>query len=62
MRLILSYIPCSSEFSQKNHLKQISEIMRNFFEKKIKKENNKKSINNNLFYTKAKTKNNMIIK
>ena len=41
MRLILSYIPCSSEFSQKNHLKQISEIMRNFFEKKIKKENNK---------------------
>ena len=32
MELILKYIPCSSEFSQKNYLKQINKIVSKFFE------------------------------
>ena len=32
LELILKYIPCSSEFSQKNHLKQIKKIVSKFFE------------------------------
>ena len=36
MRIILSYIPCSSEFLQKKYLKQINKILINFFDEKIK--------------------------
>ena len=32
MELILKYIPCASEFSQKNYLKQINKIVSKFFE------------------------------
>ena len=42
MKLILAYIPCSSEFSQKNYIKQINKIITNFFKEKIKNE-----VNNN---------------
>ena len=36
MKQILSYIPCMSEFSQKNYVKQINKIINNFFDEKIK--------------------------
>ena len=36
MKLILAYIPASTEFSQKNYLKQIDKIFNQFFEEKIK--------------------------
>ena len=37
MKLLLAYIPAPSEFSQKLSLKQISEIVNNFFKEKIDK-------------------------
>ena len=36
MKQILSYIPCMSEFSQKNYVKQINKIINNFFDEKKK--------------------------
>ena len=54
MRMILAYIPCSSEFSQKNYLKQINKIINTFFEDKLKKdeiiyEENEQEINLEIF-------------
>ena len=47
MKLLLAYIPAPSEFSQKLCLKQISEIVNNFFKEKIDKpkEGDEKEIN-----------------
>ena len=54
MKLILSYIPCVSEFSQKNYLKQINKIINNFFDDKLNKdeilyEGNEQQLNLEIF-------------
>ena len=51
MKLLLAYIPSPSEFSQKLNLKQISEIVNNFFKDKIDKpsEGDEKEINYNIY-------------
>ena len=38
MKMILAYIPCLTEFSQKKYLKQINKIINSFFEEKINKD------------------------
>ena len=46
MKLLLEYIPCSSEFSQKNYLKQINKIISKFFENmNINNTTNKSNLN-----------------
>ena len=51
MKLLLAYIPSPSEFSQKLCLKQINEIVNNFFKEKIDKpkEGDEKEINYDTF-------------
>ena len=54
MKLILAYIPCISEFSQKNYVKQINKIINNFFDDKLNKdeilyEGNEQQLNLEIF-------------
>ena len=51
MKLLLAYIPSPSEFSQKLCLKQINDIVNNFFKEKIDKpkEGDEKEINYDMF-------------
>ena len=51
MKLLLAYIPCSTEFSQKLKIKQINKIINTFFNEKIgnPKEGNEKEINFDLY-------------
>ena len=54
MKMILAYIPCLTEFSQKKYLKQINKIINTFFEEIIKKdeiisEENEQEINLEIF-------------
>ena len=62
IQLLLKYIPCSTEFSQKSYIKQINEIMSIFF-----KELNQTELNLELYekyiedYTKKSEKQNEII-
>ena len=51
MKLLLAYIPYSSEFSQKLSFKQINKIINKFFDEKIEKpeDGNEKEINYNTY-------------
>ena len=54
MKLILAYIPCTSEFSQKNYLKQINKIINIFFDEILNKdeiiyEENEQQLNLEIF-------------
>ena len=60
MKLILTYIPCSTELLQKIHIRQINKIINNFFENNIKKseESEEKEINFETFTKYIKEYNN----
>ena len=51
MKLLITYIPYSSEFSQKLSFKQINKIINKFFDEKIEKpeDGNEKEINYNTY-------------